>query len=223
MSDENRKSTLKRKFISLEEKIKILDRLVKGEKASQIAKSLNLNEATVRTIKKSEKEIRSAVVAGSAICAKYSARPRAQIIEKMEKALNIWIDDCCQKRIPLGGNLIKQKALKIYNHLKENGESSVNPNFLASNGWLEKFKRRFSLHSMKIQGEIASADHEAARTYPEKFKKIIEEQGYTAHQIFNADETGLWWKKMPSRTFISKNEKTAPGFKVSKDRITLLL
>ena len=28
---------------------------------------------------------------------------------------------------------------------------------------------------------------------------------------------------MPNRTFISKNEKTAPGFKVSKDRVTLLL
>jgi hypothetical protein len=28
---------------------------------------------------------------------------------------------------------------------------------------------------------------------------------------------------MPSRTYISKKEKTQPGFKVSKDRITLLL
>jgi hypothetical protein len=28
---------------------------------------------------------------------------------------------------------------------------------------------------------------------------------------------------IPNRTFISKEEKTAPGFKVSKDRFTLLL
>lgn len=34
---------------------------------------------------------------------------------------------------------------------------------------------------------------------------------------------GFGGKKMLNRTFISKNEKTAPGFKVSKDRVTLLL
>jgi hypothetical protein len=48
--------------------------------------------------------------------------------------------------------------LKIYNHLKENGESGVDPDFLASKGWFEKFKTRFSLHNIKIQGEIASAN-----------------------------------------------------------------
>ena len=42
-------------------------------------------------------------------------------------------------------------------------------------------------------------------------------------QVFNADETVLWWNKMLSRTFMSKNERRAPGFKVSKDRITFLL
>jgi hypothetical protein len=37
------------------------------------------------------------------------------------------------------------------------------------------------------------------------------------------DETGLYWKKMPSRTFISREEKHAPGYKPDKDRLTLLL
>ncbi|XP_066255898.1 tigger transposable element-derived protein 1-like [Euwallacea similis] len=223
MSDKDKKTTFKRKFISLEVKIQMLDRLLKGEKASHIGKSLNLNEAIVRTIKKNEKEIRSAVAAGFSTSAKRAARPRAPIIEKMEKALSIWIDDNCQKRIPSDGNIIKQKALKIYKHLKEHGESSVNPDFLASKGWFEKFKKRFAIHTIRIQGESASADHETARTFPGKVQNIIEEQGYTADQVFNADETGLWWKKIPNRIFISKKEKTAPGFKVSKDRLTLLL
>ncbi|GLV40948.1 hypothetical protein CBL_08522 [Carabus blaptoides fortunei] len=141
----------------------------------------------------------------------------------MEKALSLWIDDCCQKKIPLDGSIIKQKTLKIYKHLKENGESSVSSDFVASKGWFEKFKKRFAIHSIKVQGESASADHEAARTYAEKIKKNIEEHGYTPNQVFNAEETDLWWKKMPNITFISKQEKCAPGFKASKDRITLLL
>jgi len=43
-------------------------------------------------------------------------------------------------------------------------------------------------------------------------KNVIEQGGYTPEQVFNADEIGLFWKRMPSRIFLSKNEKTAPGF-----------
>lgn len=114
---EKEKPTFKRKFISLETKIHILDRLLKGEKTSHVAKTLNLNEATIRTIKRSEKEFRNSVAAGSITSAKYSARSRSSIIEKMEKALSIWIDDCGAKNIPLCGNIIKEKALKIYKYL----------------------------------------------------------------------------------------------------------
>ncbi|UYV78468.1 hypothetical protein LAZ67_16001564 [Cordylochernes scorpioides] len=75
----------------------------------------------------------------------------------------------------------------------------------------------------QVNCEVASADEEAARKYPEKLAKIIKDGGYCAHQIFNADETGLFWKKMPTRTYIAKSEKNASGFKAAKDRVTLLL
>ena len=45
----------------------------------------------------------------------------------------------------------------------------------------------------------------------------------TPQQVFNVDETGLFWKRMPARTYISKEEKCAPGFKAAKDRMTLRL
>uniref|UniRef100_A0A1A9W413 DDE-1 domain-containing protein n=1 Tax=Glossina brevipalpis TaxID=37001 RepID=A0A1A9W413_9MUSC len=54
-------------------------------------------------------------------------------------------------------------------------------------------------------------------------KALIHEGGYDPKQVFNVDETGLFWKRLPKRIFISKTEKTAPGFKASKDRLTLLL
>ncbi|GFV11250.1 tigger transposable element-derived protein 1 [Trichonephila clavipes] len=42
-------------------------------------------------------------------------------------------------------------------------------------------------------------------------------------QIFNCDETGLFWKRMPNRNYITKDEKSVPGYKPTKDRLTLLL
>ncbi|GIY51525.1 hypothetical protein CEXT_248651 [Caerostris extrusa] len=53
----------------------------------------------------------------------------------MEKTLSIWIDDSCQKRIPLDNDINKKKALKIYKHLKEHGDplNSVNPESVAKN------------------------------------------------------------------------------------------
>uniref|UniRef100_A0A1A9UEC8 HTH CENPB-type domain-containing protein n=1 Tax=Glossina austeni TaxID=7395 RepID=A0A1A9UEC8_GLOAU len=136
----------------------------------------------------------------------------------MEQSLTVWIEDMMKKRLPSVGNVVKQKALKIFDHLKETGQPSTGEDshqFVASKGWFE---------DLKTQAERASADADAADKYSEEFAKIVKEHDYLPDQIFNADETGLWWKKMPSRTFMSKPEKkTAPGFKVPKERIILWL
>jgi hypothetical protein len=94
---------------------------------------------------------------------------------------------------------------------------------VASNGWFNRFKNRAGFHNVKVSGEVASGDAKAAQMFPDVLKEIINEGGYTAQQVFNVDETGLFWKKMPESIYISKEEKTMPRFKAEKDRLTLLL
>ncbi|CAM5131489.1 unnamed protein product [Natator depressus] len=85
------------------------------------------------------------------------------------------------------------------------------------------FKARANLHNIRVSGKAASADEEAAHAFPDTLAKIIEKGGYCACQVFNIDETGLFWKRMLSRAYITKEEKSMLGLKAGKDRLTLLL
>ena len=78
------------------------------------------------------------------------------------------------------------------------------------------------MHNLKLKGEQSSADSVAAQQYPQKFSEIIAEKFYSPDQVFNADESGLFWKKIPERTCLAKHNKSASGHKVAKVRITIL-
>ncbi|XP_064083804.1 tigger transposable element-derived protein 1-like [Macrobrachium nipponense] len=231
----------KRKMMTVNEKVKLLDMLKAGSRYASVARTYGLNESTVRYIKKDELKIHKTASITFSKDTKPVVTPRNKKIVQMENALSVWITDCREKKVSLDTNMIRTKAKTLYDSLVPEGGSNEDDDdgddddeddpaprekrgFVASKGWFEKFKRRFGLRSIPLYGEAASANQEAAHRYVEdEFPKFIKEGGYIPEQVFNMDETGLFWKRMPSRTFLYKDEVKKPGFKAHKDRVTLLM
>ena len=114
----------KRKVISLETKIEILDHLRKGDRVVDVTKSYSMNEATIRTIRTNENTIRKSVAAGNTTSMGTTSYTRNIAMEKMEKALMLWIEDQTQKRVPIDTSAITNKALRIYEKIVEQLPSS---------------------------------------------------------------------------------------------------
>ncbi|XP_072000501.1 tigger transposable element-derived protein 1-like [Engystomops pustulosus] len=215
----------KRKAITMENKVEIIKRSERGETPSSIGRELGYSRSTIGTILKSKARIMEHVKGHSPMNATIITKQRSGIIIEMERLLIIWIEDQNQRNMPISLSLVQEKARSLYNDLKETrteGED-CSEDFVASKGWFNRFKERAHLHNIKVQGGAASANISAASDFPKILEDIIDEGGYLPDQVFNVDETGLFWKKMPDRTYISKEEKSAPGHKASKDRLTLLL
>lgn len=64
-----------------------------------------------------------------------------------------------------------------------------------------------------------SSNHQSAKKFPGNIQSIVEKGPYGSQQTFSNDQTGLFWKKMQNRRFLSKTERTASGFKVTKDSV----
>ncbi|GFW37196.1 tigger transposable element-derived protein 1 [Trichonephila clavipes] len=133
------------------------NRLGKGDGSTVIVKHFNLGESTVRAIKKNEAAIRKSVISGTKLSTKFASYTRDVLLERTERAIAIWIEEQVQRRIPVSGYLIQEKALQFFKSMKQpepsTSTSQAGKEFPAGKGWLTGFLKRNTLHNIKITGE----------------------------------------------------------------------
>ena len=92
--------------------------------------------------------------------------------------------------------------------------------FRASDGWLDKLKKRHKLVSRVMHGEIASSDAKGAEDYKPRLVELLSQ--YADRDILNVDETGLYWKQTSNKSLMDVSD-TAGGSKKEKARVTLMI
>ncbi|CAF4210512.1 unnamed protein product [Rotaria magnacalcarata] len=111
-------------------------------------------------------------------------------------------------------NVLQQYARDIAQQLDEC------TNFRASNGWFDRFRTRYNIQFRPICGEARAVDPSTVDDWKGRLHSIIEH--YDPCNIFNMDETSLFYKLMPDRSLVIDRNDFRGG-KRSKDRYTVML
>ena len=131
--------------------------------------------------------------------------------EQLEEALWLWFLNISAQKVAITDEMLKIKAQKFGESLNING-------FSYSNGWLHGFKKRHEISLRSIHGEGDSVTPEVVDDGRRFVIEVLLKGGYSLKDIFNMDETGLFYRLQPDKTLATKPVK---GTKKSKERITI--
>ncbi|XP_033225262.1 jerky protein homolog-like [Belonocnema kinseyi] len=216
----------KRKMLTIQQKIDILEKLEQGRKNRELCKEYGLCSSTISTILRNKDKIFQYFnelqnTHGNARKKKIITAPDLEILDKIVYA---WYCEKLTIGEPISGVLLREKALFFYQQLKDNGkivEGSLE--FKASNGWLRNFKDRHEFRILQLKGEKPSAKHEGSDSFITFFKEFLQDNEYEYENVYNAQETGLQYRSLPNRTFVSANEEEVAEHKPLTDRLTVML
>ncbi|XP_030069561.1 tigger transposable element-derived protein 4-like [Microcaecilia unicolor] len=201
----------KSKTLTLCERIEVLKKLKTGQSQASIAREYGVNPSQISRILKRERQLLGDWRSNRNPQRK---RKRAGKAEEVEEALLRWFSQVRSRQFPVSGPLLMEKAGQLAGCLGLN-------DFKATVGWLERWKRRNNITFKKQHGERQDADDSGAENWVVSVLPSILNE-YAPRDIFNADETGLYWRAIPDGTLAFK-QATPTGSKASKERLTILL
>ena len=98
---------------------------------------------------------------------------------------------------PISGALLIEKARDFARQLQVE-------EFDCNESWLMRFKTRHDICNRIISGEGKSVPADSIEKWKNELPSII--QGYEPRDIYNADETGLFWQLLPNKTLAEKGK-----------------
>ena len=175
----------------------------------EIANEYGIGESTVSEILKAKD--RWLAFEDDSLQKKNSKRERKSYFPQIEEAVSLWAEQAIQDGITFNGHVLQNKAKKLAELMKIK-------NFLASDGWLTKFQQRNDLRVYRRRGELDSVDKSQLPQQRTELQQILSR--YELSDIYNCDETALFWKAEPSHTLA---HAPISGTKRLKDRVSIMV
>ena len=206
----------KRKCISIQEKVQMLKQLDSGYSVNKICDLYGIGSSTVYDIKKQKDKLMK-FFTDSDSKKQMMIRKNMNVGKSTEHDLVMmeWFRQRRADGVDLSGLMIMEQAKLFHDSLKLEHECEY------GEGWLQRFKKRHGISVHKVCGEKRSADHERVDEFVAEFSKLVTDEHLSPEQVYNADETALYWRCTPNRTLATEDEGPT-GFKQSKDRVTIL-
>jgi transposase len=201
-----------RRDLSLEEKIHLIKEKDRGLSHRQLSDRFQVSVGSVSNILKRKLEYTN----------DYETNRNKKVKRKLRDDTNFninenvyeWFVSQRSKHIPISGPILQEYARGVAEQL---GTSTP---FKASNGWLDRFRSRYNIQFRAISGEARSVDTNTVEDWKTRLHSIIEH--YDPKNVFNVDETGLFFKLLPDQSY-SLDRNDCRGGKKSKERYTVML
>ena len=203
--------------ISMQQKVELLKKLDKGVSVRKLCQQYNIGSSTVYDIKKQINQILK-------FYSKSDSKKYMNVCETLKEgktsdfdsALIQWFKLWRSGNVPVSGKMIMAQAKILHKELNLQHECEY------SQGWLQKFKVRHGISLHRVCGEKASADNDGAVKFVDEFAQFIQHEKLTPEQVYNADETALYWRRLSGKTLAQETEEECIGNKGSKDRVSVL-
>uniref|UniRef100_A0A914VX02 HTH CENPB-type domain-containing protein n=1 Tax=Plectus sambesii TaxID=2011161 RepID=A0A914VX02_9BILA len=181
-------SASKRKLttLNIDQKFEILNALQsKAKTRKELSVEYGCDLSTIARVVQQELKIGNIVLENGNTSRK---RLRKGNYEELDQAVNIWFWQMRAKDAIISGPMIQEEAKKF-------AEKLDIPDFEPSNSWLWWWKMKENITYHKIQGEKGTAN----------------QADYHPKAVYNADETGLFYKALPNGTLAARGEKPQSG------------
>lgn len=146
-----------------------------------------------------------------------SSRKLPSNLEHLDNLLADWVHTQQDRGVMVNGHMLKVQGQILQTRLNTQLPPHQQLSLKFSNGWMQKFKSRHSFAQHIAHGESGSVNQQTVDQELPLLKQVL--QQYKPEDIFNADETGLFFSMPPTRTI---STKAVHGLKKNKTRITVL-
>ena len=131
---------------------------------------------------------------------------------EIEQPLLEWFYALRTENKKVNGQIILQGAKKIAKKLGADADA-------LNESWLQRRRERYGIHYKALHGE--AGDWPDFEEWPAGIKPLL--NSYKNQDIYNCDETALFWRMTNGKSFIAAHEIGVAGRKKNKSRVTILV